>query len=339
MRPRLMLDATVVLNPVAFAVHLAAFSSHEWPIGVPVAWLWEELERRYALLTLADDIGWLRNDLDRCLDEPLGGDQYASPIQSLAMLFAAHRLGLVVPVATTPSLKFFEGADWASYLSEALGSDWEEFPVSKQQGQTAWKAAINAVATEKGLPCEDLERLYERNRCFNTRQADEYPTYERLRSLSVVTLELMASLCLKVSVSTPSPRVRNLIVQDCASPEGIFIPPRDLPFQPLIERVLVRHHGATVRDALALVAIRDIASLLGGAEELSEVIAQHLAGGRLAKDVGLYLLGLIPVVGNIATAVEGAELIHDLWKYETSEAAGSAESLLYFAASSCTVQN
>ncbi len=337
--PRLMLDASVVLNPVAFAVHLAAFSSHEQPVGVPVAWLWEELDRRYALLTLADVIGWLRSDLDRCLNEPLGSDQYAAPTASLAMLFAARRLGLIVPVATTHSIKFFESADWASYLSDALGPDWEEIGVSEHQGQTAWTAAVKVIAREKGMAREDLEHLYARNRDFSTSQTHEYPTYERLRSLSVVTLELLAGLCSRVSVSTPSPRIRNLIAQDCAMSEGIFIAPTELPLQPLIEQALVRNPRAKVRDALGVVGIRDLALLLGGAEELSEAIAQQLNNQRLAKDMGLYLLGLIPVVGNVATAVEGAELIRDLWKRATSDAPASAESLLYFSAAACTVRS
>jgi hypothetical protein len=338
MHAQLMLDARMVLNPVAFAVHLAAFSEHDRPLGVPAGWLWEELDRRYALLTLADLIGWLRDNLDRCMNEPLLANQPAAPTASLAMLFAARKLGLIVPVATTHSMKFFALGDWATYLSDALGSEWDEIEVTEHQGKTAWAAAVKVMSRQTGMPAEDLQDLYDRNKVFSTRQAHEYDTYERLRSLSVVTLELLAGLRSKMSISTPSPIVRNMVVHECASSEGIFIPPSDLPLQPLIERVLIQNPEAKVRDVIGIVGVRGLAFLLGGAEQLSDAITDDIVRHRLAKEISLYLLGLIPVVGNVVTAVEGAELVREVWRRTASGTSPSAESLLYFSSTACRLE-
>lgn len=337
MTPHILLDASVLINPISLAVHLAAFADSTRPLGISVASLWEEFNRRYSLITLADVIPWFRDDLDRCMAQRIGVNQHAAPDATLALLIAATRLGILRPVCTESSMAYFQTDGWAGYLSSSLGDDWTVLHVEQSLFQNTWQIALLQTAHETGLSPDEISRNYEVVfRQLANQTHDEYAVADRARSLSVVLTEVFATLRAGASLSTPDPLLRDIVANNMHA-AATLTPPDRLPFEPLIERVVVRTDTTTVRDILSIIELRRLSSFLGGADQLIELIEADLAARNLVKDAGLFLLGVLPVIGPIATAIEGRELLHRLWRVRSDNREPSAEHLLYWSPATITL--
>jgi hypothetical protein len=336
MQPRLIVDSAVLMNPLSFAVHLGAFAEPAQPLGIAVASLWEEFDRRYSLISLADTILWFRNDLDRCLAQPLHVSQYAVPDATLALLFAATHLGIARPTCTSHSMAFFRQGHWQSYLSDSLGDKWQVLEVDKSLGNACWQIALRQTSAETGESIERIEEFYDVVfRRLANKTYREFEVADRARTLSIGILEALAGLCFGTSLSTPDPLLRDLLLSHASSAD-LFVPPKQLPFQPMIERVAVHRETSTVRDIISIVELRRLATLLDGAEHMIEVLTSELAKRDLAKDSALFVLGLVPIVDKVVSAIEGGELVRRLWRARNDLVRPDAEHLLYW--SSSTIQ-
>lgn len=336
MKTKYLLDPSYLLDARSFAIHIAGLAEGSHPLGVPAAWLWEVLSERYSLLDLADAFLYYGDSLDRCLNHPIndpvfGGGHAVGPDAALTLLIAGSKLGYVVPVAEKRSIEFLKDADWASYLGKALGENWEELTCEKPEAEEIWSTAKRCTKRELSLTNEDLDELYARNRNFTTRRAHEYHIYNYLRRLSVIMGETLTFLNAGKSLSTASPATFNMIIEDLKSGTGIFQPPSSLPFQPLIQKVIFRK-DALVKDVFAVVETRRLSDLLGGPDEFQEVIFGNIRHRTIAKRTALYLLGLVPIIGYVATGIEGLELIKEIWKSLHEGKKTTAGDLLYHSA-------
>jgi hypothetical protein len=92
----------------------------------------------------------------------------------------------------------------------------------------------------------------------------------------------------------------------------------------------MRKQHTTIRDICEIAGTRHLSQLLDGPEKLSGLILADIEHRELAKDTALYLLGLVPMLGNIANALSGADLLTKLWDARQRQSKIRADSLLYF---------
>lgn len=334
MTSKMILDPSILLSPHSFAAHLAAVGDANSPFGIPISWLWEKLRDRYGLLDFSDCCNWLKSDIDKCLSTNLSLD-VKRPDGLLSMLIASCHLGYAVPFATGSGIEFFEQGDWATYLSDALEKDIEEIDLDENTKTQSWELTLKVVSEETGVSETDLGELVNRNKKFKTRTSKEYAIYEKLRKLNIMLIETLAAIKSGKQISTPSPDTRSLLLHSLNSSDAFYIPPNKLPLQPLIEEVIINQSDISVRDVFSIAGTRNLSSLLSGSEKLAELIIADFADKALAKDTVLYLLGLIPGVGNISNAIAGADLLQKLWKAKDKQSMYDPSYLLYFCSTEC----
>jgi hypothetical protein len=113
--------------------------------------------------------------------------------QSISLLVAGVRAGFLRPVATQQSFEFFAKGDWASFLGNAVGADWEPLTLPDEIKNRGIQSALLLTSQYAGISLSKIEALVHRNEKWSDRHPDEYPIYEYYRKLNVQAVETLAA--------------------------------------------------------------------------------------------------------------------------------------------------
>ncbi len=266
-----------------------------------------------------------------CSNNTLDTKIYGNPLDTLnasaALLSAACRHGLVRPVATKVLGEAMLQGDWDSYLSDLVGSV-DTLTPSRDLYKNTFDIALSEVSTELGMEREQVFDQYTRNIDCDQRKPEEYPVYERLRSLHVQLSELYAFLEAGCEISTSSNKVRKTVSNVLGAHGLITSNEIDDPMLPVVRKVTFDPTPFNVGDIVEMVESRQLLEKLGAMDLVfaSQGRSETLKG--FAKDMTLYLLGLIPGIGTIANILGAMNLLEEARTLLTK--ANDKESILYF---------
>lgn len=322
MKQEVVLAPDIILNPVSLSLNLIAFCKDGKRIGIPLAWLWKEIDMRIAdhfgLISVADDLAyysgkyvpfdekiWFKwEDINRGLVNDF--DKFST---SMAILKTAYELGFVEGFITEYDKWYFKHGMWNQYLLEIV-PEYKIIPFDKPMMKDIYLRSSKAICKKYRITRARLGEIIKRNEDFSTRVASEFPIYEDFCRLHVEIGQIFSACFNQYAISSSNEHVRTLIATRLQNE----LKPIDLEFQdekilPFLEIVKLDPYEFTIRDVAKIIENRSLLDKLGGMRAAIRKIEEVHGGNEFKKNMLLYILGWVPILDIPVKVFQGADLI------------------------------
>jgi hypothetical protein len=320
MKQEVALAPDVILEPVSFSMNLITFCNDGKKVGIPLAWLWEEIDARigdqYGLISTADILAssskyipyderiWFSQE-----QIELGAiDDFSKFTISMDILKAAYESGYIEAFITEYDKWYFEHGDWVGYLLNIVPK-YKVIPFDEAMIHNIDSICSKAISGKYSLDEARLNSIIKRNEKWSTRVASEYPIYEDFRRLNIEIGQIFSACFNKYAISSSREHVRNTVVRRLGSEFKQIHTKSDNDVFPFLEIITISPHEFTIGDIVKIIDNRSLLDKFGSIRAAIEKINEIHERNEYKKNLLVYVLGWVPVVDIPVKIFEGAELI------------------------------